>query len=855
VSPGPANTARVSRSAAVRRRLDTDWELARSVPDRWADPAAIPESEWLGAEVPGTAASATGDTACDYDAEDWWFRVRFAASPAAPGEQVRLVLDGVATVFEAVLNGEPVLAGASMHVRHEVDVSDRLRAENTLVIVCRALGPLLAERRRPRARWRTQLVSAGNLRFYRTMLLGRAAGFAPAPAVVGPYREIALVRQRGAALDGVRLRPRLQGDDGVLSVRARVRVPPGAEPPRSAVVTVTPRDRDANGVTAELALTAADGEWRLEGEVRVTEVASWWPHTHGTPALYDVRIAVDEAVLYTVRTGFRSLCVSRDIEAEGLAVKINGAPVFARGAVWTPADLSRPSAGGARLRTTLEQMVAAGMNMVRVAGIGTYESAVFHDLCDELGILVWQDFMFANLDYPESDADFMAVVRQEAESVLAALAGRPSLVVLCGSSEVAQQVAMLGLDPVLALGPLYGDLLPAVIAAADTDAVYVPSTPWGGDMPFRPDRGVANYYGVGAYRRPLTDARRSDVRFAAECLAFANVPDDEALEALGAGVVPAVHTPAWKAGVPRDTGAGWDFDDVRDHYVAELFGVDPVALRSVEPERYRDLARQATGEVMAEVFGEWRRAESACAGGLVLWLQDHRPGAGWGVLDHRGEPKVAYHHLRRALAPIAVWSSDEGLGGIVAHVANDTSASLQATLRVALYRNGELPVGQASVAIVLGPRAMVSHNVEALIGRFVDVNWSYRFGPPAQDLVVLSLERERDGITEVVSQVFRHPAGRPGRLESAAELGLAANLDVTENGNPVLSLRTRRFAYGVRVRLPGLRPSDDAFGLEPGHERRVPLVRAVRAGVLVGPGVLTALNLDGRVPITQPAAS
>ena len=100
------------------------------------------------------------------------------------------------------------------------------------------------------------------------------------------------------------------------------------------------------------------------------------------------------------------------------------------------------------------------------------------------------------------------------------------------------------------------------------------------------------------------------MRFAAECLAFANVPDDEALGPLRRRRRSPVHHPRWKARVPRDCGAGWDFDDVRDHYLRELFGVDPVALRSTDTERYLELSRAVSGEVMAEVFGEWRRAGS-----------------------------------------------------------------------------------------------------------------------------------------------------------------------------------------------------------------------------------------------------
>src|SRR5258705_7987861 len=104
---------------------------------------------------------------------------------------------------------------------------------------------------------------------------------------------------------------------------------------------------------------------------------------------------------------------------------------------------------------------------------------------------------------------------------------------------------------------------------------------------------------------------------------------------------------------------------------------------------------------MAEVFGEWRRSASASGGGLVLWLRDLLAGAGWGILDHRGEPKVAYPHLRRALAPLAVWLTDEGLGGVVAHVANDGRSPVSARLRIALYHDLEQPVGEESQAIEL----------------------------------------------------------------------------------------------------------------------------------------------------------
>ena len=182
--------------------------------------------------------------------------------------------------------------------------------------------------------------------------------------------------------------------------------------------------------------------------------------------------------------------------------------------------------------------------------------------------------------------------------------------------EIEQQAAMFGVDPALARGELLEELLPGCAREAGVgDVPYVPNAPSGGAMPFHPREGVANWFGVGGYRRPLSDVRTAGVRFASECLAFANVPDD---------------VEDHDVGVMRDVGADWDFADVRDHYLRELWGVE----RS--HPRYWELARQVTGELMAYVFGDWRRAGSGCGGGLILWSRDLRPGSGWGVLDVDG---------------------------------------------------------------------------------------------------------------------------------------------------------------------------------------------------------------------------
>jgi beta-mannosidase len=154
------------------------------------------------------------------------------------------------------------------------------------------------------------------------------------------------------------------------------------------------------------------------------------------------------------------------------------------------------------------------------------------------------------------------------------------VVAFCGGSEVEQQAAMFGAPRESWTNDFFSDSLPRLLAKHAPGAAYWPSTPTGGALPFHVGEGLAHYYGVGAYRRPLEDVRLARVKFTPECLGFSNVPEGENLRKLSeAGTVPP-HDPAWKRGVPRDTGPGWDFEDVRDHYLERLYGIDAAELRS-----------------------------------------------------------------------------------------------------------------------------------------------------------------------------------------------------------------------------------------------------------------------------------
>jgi len=830
-------------TATTSAALDA-WLLASTPPDEVGRPSELDarHREWLPAPVPGTAAQAlqaagrwSFDHPRDFDASDWWYRCTFRFPPSDPAMGVYLRFGGLATLARVWLNGEPILESDNMFQSSVVDVTPLLCEVNDVLICCRALIPALATRR-ARPRWKTRLVDQQQLRWIRTTLLGRMRGWCPPVAPVGPWRPISLEIGRPGSLTDVYLRTHLAGETGIVEMSAFAPHPGGVDV--SGTLSV-------GGASIELRRYPVRGGSRISAELRIPGPERWWPHTHGVPHLYPAAIGLvvdGEATVHDAgAVGFREVRAHRADAA--FAPFVNGVPVFCRGACWTVDDIVSPGASNG-VRQTLQLLRDAGGNMVRVTGTMVYESDDFYRVCDELGILVWQDFMFARMDYPEDPA-FLTSVRAEATQQVRRLCRHPSVAVYCGNTEVEQQAAMVGVARDLWRSPLFAEVLPEICARWHPGVPYVPSSPTGGGMPFHPDAGVSHFYGVGAYLRPVEDARRSGVRFATECLAFANVPGPEGVRETMRGHSPATHDPRWKERVPRDAASGWDFEDVRDHYLAALFGVDPGRLRSTDTARYLDLSRVATAEVMSRVFAEWRSPESRCHGALVWFLKDLWPGAGWGILDSRGRPKACFYYLRRAWQPQAVLLTDEGLNGVHVHVVNDTDRPLSATLEVVVLREGAVTIAQGKAACTLGPRARATYASDAVLDGFHDVSYAYRFGPLSHDVVAAGL-RGDDG--EAISEAFWCPSERD-IVDRRHRGPVSAVLRHVDASTSEVVVSAERFLYGAHIEVAGYVASDDYFHVMPGRTRAVQFRPLGPSAPARFSGRLEALNLEGTVRI------
>lgn len=802
--------------------IESGWQLAELVPAAPV-PTSAAELEaqtaflsWSPATCPGTVASALRaqnrwdfTATQNFDASDFWYRTRFSSAPCAEGETLWLELDGLATLSDVWLNGTHVLRSENMFCAHELRVSELIRSENELLIRFSSLEAACAVRR-PRPRFKTRLIERQQLRWFRTTLLGRIPGWAPPVAAVGPWRGVRLVRKRGFAVRRAQLQARVE--DGRALVQAQITAELQGARIESATLHV-------GAAACELKVTEQSGV-TLEAELEVPNAERWWPHSHGSQPRYPVRVTVNTTAgsqqLDFDPVAFRN--IRADQSAGRFTLLVNGVEVRCRGACWTPTDVVSLHDESTTL-TTLRQARAAGMNMLRVGGTMVYESDAFYEECDRLGILVWQDFMFANCDYPGENDAFRASVTREAEQFLERCEPRACLAVLCGSSEVEQQIAMLGLPREAWKPALFQGLLRELCVARRPDVPYVASTPTsdGTALPFQPDVGLTHYYGVGAYLRPLEDARRADVKFTPECLGFSNIPEDATVELVLGDARAPFHDPRWKARVPRDSGPGWDFDDVRDHYTKLLFGVDPVAVRYEDPERALALGRVTSGEVMARTLCEWRREASSCRGALIWFLRDLWPGAGWGVIDAQGLPKAAYYFVKRAMQQHALFFSDEGLNGLILHVVNDAPTALSATLSLQLIRNGSVRVAAGQTPLSVAAHSAQAVDANSLFEHFMDLTRAYRFGPSQYDVALAALRDPETGTLIARSCYF--PNGLPS--EKQEDLGLEAVLEPIAGEAWLLRVKSQRFAYAVSVDLPGFTLADSYFQLTPGEEHTV----------------------------------
>jgi beta-mannosidase len=643
-------------------------------PTRGQIPDAVTAAGGIPATVPGTvhtdllAAGLVPDPYLD-DHErllawiglaDWRYE-RFVAWEDTGADRVDLVFEGLDTVAEVTLNARKVARTRNMHRTHRIDVTDGLRGgANHLGVefasaVRYADGASLELGARPH-------VNHHPYNAIRKMACNFGWDWGPDLVTAGIWRPVYLHTWDVARLAAVRPVVGVSGTRGTVDVHVDVER------------TGTGRDlllRAAmDGARAEVRIPAGEtsGIVRLE----VPGVELWWPRGHGGQPLHDLRVmlALPESGAplqeWSRRIAFRTLEVDivPDDAGTPFAFIVNGRRIFVKGANWIPDDVFPARVTRERYAARLAQAEAAGINLLRVWGGGCYESDDFYTECDERGLLVWQDFLFACAAYAEEDPLRSEVIAEARENVTR-LMPHPSLVLWNGGNENIWGHADWGWQSRLdgrtwGMG-YYSDVLPAVVAELDPGRPYLAGSPWSLSAdrhPNDPAHGTMHIWDVWNHA-DYTGYRSHRPRFAAEfgwqgpptwstlrraisddpltpespgMLAHQKAVDGN--QKLTGGLVP--HLP-----VP---------DDMEDWHWAMSLNQARAVRTGVE---------------------HFRALSPHCAGSVVWQLNDCWPVTSWAMIDGDGRRKPVFYALRGAHADRLVTVQPRD-GGLVAAFVNDT---------------------------------------------------------------------------------------------------------------------------------------------------------------------------------------
>ena len=587
---------------------------------------------------------------------DTVMETEFELPVSAKPKGVFLVLNGVDTVFEAFVNGASVGSGQNAFVSHRFDVTEAVtEGKNTLKIVIRAPKKFAySECERINSK---SLPGITPITFIRKPQchFGWDWGLdLPVSGILGEvYIEVGTLR-----IEGVSLTSALMGDRAELILAATLHGDAG----EYVVKLVSP-----SGAVMEKRGVA---EKNLVRSFEIDSPELWWTADVSgkkSQPLYTAELTVysdDESVTESVRTGIRTieLDLGKVEDGSNFRFVLNGKPMFMKGANWIPSDAMPDRITKKKLGYYIDAAVKAGFNMLRVWGGGYYESEDFYSLCDEKGVLVWQDFTYACKPYPFYDELFTLNALSEVGCNVTRIKSHPSLALWCGNNEIEALASSFMLYPryVEAQKKFFYETLPAVLRRYDEVTPYIPGTPMGaGYMKgVQADNvGDTHLWAVWHGLQDITYYRTRKTRFCSE-FGFESFPDIRTVKYYASDADMSLYSPVMKAHQKCALG-----NEKTVYYTASLFRL---------PEKFEDavyLSQLAQAESIRDATEAWRRSERTW-GALYWQFNDCWPVASWSSVDSFGRYKALQYAAQRFNAPFTV-SAEECEGKAQIYVIND----------------------------------------------------------------------------------------------------------------------------------------------------------------------------------------
>jgi len=764
----------------------------------------------------------------------WSYRTTFTATADAIGSQAWLHFDGLDYHARIYLNEELIGEHDNFYVPCRIPVTGKLREENLLVVVLDS-GLLSAGNRSVEHYYENSYDHPLHKRIWlRKPQCSFGWDWSARYVNVGIHKPVRLEWTASARVDDIVVLSDLNEtmDEGELIVRAFVEGCAG----RSGAVSVSVRIGGSD-TERTFAFELNPGMQRLEARMHVDAPQLWWPSGHGEPHLYEITVQVRaDGVLIgerVKRTGFRRLEIHQDPHPSGgryFYLVVNGKPVFAKGANFIPADMIFIRADRARYEGLIGRALEANFNFLRVWGGGVYESDDFYEVCDERGVMVWQDFVFACAAYPATDAAFLSNVKREAVHNVRRLAHHPSLVMYCGNNENEWHTHRWDEDE--AEGVMYPDyalyhhILPRIVREEDPGRYYQPSSPYSPDGLHPNDDTVGDQHpwSVGFEDTDFRKYRDMSCRFPNE----GGILGPTGLAAMNACLPEGQRRVLSYAWQQHDNALdSWFPQSAPDRQIREWIGLEPRRMSVEEHVYYGGLIQ---GEGLREYIDNFRRRMFDSASAIFWMFNDCWPATrSWTIVDYYLNRTPSFYPVKRAFQPLSVVLTREA-DTVRIYGINETDRPWR----------GELQYGLFTLA---GEYAMnVLKSVEALPNASVCLA---EFDARAWD---------REGVEEAVAyaRLMRH-----GKTEARNRLILPRyaemnwqqpSIEVRRDGGEAVWV-SECFAWGVCIDLIGDRPlSDNFFDLWPGMEHRIawPEEEPLPAVLYTGNGIKLQGAGDGK---------
>ena len=564
-------------------------------------------------------------------------------------EHVTLYCQGLDTLATVYINGQEAGQADNMHRSWRFDVKRLLRSgENRIRVVFASPNRFLrqAVAADPEVTYEAAGTMRGNYALRKAhCMFGWDWG--PHLPDAGIWRPVSLLGVEGARLPSVQVRQHHQHGRVKLSIQ-----------PEPDYVT-------AQDITYTVELTGPQGQVEIfEGspaEILIEHPQLWWPHGYGEQPLYTLKVTAfsqgKELDSWQRRIGLRTMTIARekDEHGESFAHEVNGVKIFAMGADYIPEDNILSRVTPQRTRKLLEQCVAANFNCVRVWGGGYYPSDAFYDICDELGLVVWQDFMFACAVYNLTE-DFAHNIRAEVIDNVKRLRHHASLGLWCGNNEmemfVDQGEWVRTIKQKADYIRMYEYLIPEVLRKLDPDTFYWPASPSSGggfDEPNDPARGDVHYWSVWHGQLPFSEYRKHQFRYLSE-FGFESLP-----------CLSTVKTFAQ----PED----WNlFSNVMERHQrcarGSMLILSYLQQMFLYPTRFETAlyaSQLLQGEAIRYGVEHFRRIRGVCMGAVYWQLNDCWPVASWASIDYTGRWKALHYYAKRFFAPVLLSCCEEGM--------------------------------------------------------------------------------------------------------------------------------------------------------------------------------------------------